>query len=99
MQKGGEIALSHHEKFDGSGYPYGLKGQDIPLSARIVAVADVFDALTSVRPYKEAWTIDKALEYISNESGKHFDPELVTIMLSMRSVIEKIYKEHSAAVH
>lgn len=99
LQKGGEIALSHHEKFDGSGYPYGLKGHDIPLSARIVAVADVFDALTSVRPYKEAWTIDKALEYISNESGKHFDPELVTIMLSMRSVIEKIYKEHSAAVH
>ena len=96
LQKGGEIALAHHERFDGTGYPYGLKGEDIPLSARIVAVADVFDALTSSRPYKEAWSIDKALEYISNESGKHFDPELVVVMLSMRNVIEKIYTEHSA---
>ncbi len=99
LQKGGEIALAHHEKFDGSGYPYGLKGNDIPLSARIVAVADVFDALTSVRPYKAAWSIDKALEYIRDESGKHFDPELVKVMLSMRSVIEKIYNEHSDVAH
>ncbi len=99
LQKGGEIALAHHERFDGTGYPHGLKGNEIPLSARIVAVADVFDALTSVRPYKEAWSIDNALEYIRNESGKHFDPELVTVMLSIRNVIEKIYKEHSAEVH
>jgi two-component system response regulator RpfG len=99
LQKGGEIALAHHEKFDGSGYPFGLKGNDIPLSARIVAVADVFDALTSVRPYKAAWTIDKALEYIHDESGKHFDPELVTVMLSMRSIIEKIYNEHLDVAH
>ncbi len=99
LQKGGEIALAHHEKFNGTGYPYGLKGEDIPLSARIVAVADVFDALTSVRPYKEAWSIDKALEYIRNESGKHFDPELVTALLSMRSIIEKIHSEHTGAIH
>lgn len=99
LQKGGEIALAHHERFDGTGYPYGLKGNEIPLSARIVAVADVFDALTSVRPYKEAWSIDKALTYIRDESGKHFDPELVTAMLSIRNVIEKIHNEHSAAMH
>jgi two-component system response regulator RpfG len=96
LQKGSEIALAHHERFDGTGYPYSLKGTDIPLSARIVAIADVFDALTSVRPYKEAWSIDKALEYVSNESGKHFDPELVTAMLSMRTLLEKIHAEHSA---
>ncbi len=98
LQKGGEIALAHHEKFDGSGYPYALKGHKIPLSARIVAVADVFDALTCARPYKDAWSIDKALEYIRDESGKHFDPEVVAAMLSMHSVIEKILNEHKAAI-
>jgi two-component system, response regulator RpfG len=95
LQKGCEIALAHHERYDGMGYPYSLKGNDIPLSARIVAIADVFDALTSERPYKEAWSIDKALEYISNESGKHFDPDLVEAMLSMRNTLEQIHKEHS----
>jgi two-component system, response regulator RpfG len=99
LQKGCEIALAHHERFDGTGYPYSLKGLDIPLSARIVAVADVFDALTSVRPYKEAWSIDKALEYIRNESGKHFDPDLVDALLSIRDVLEKIQSEHATAVH
>ncbi|MES2636574.1 MAG: two-component system response regulator [Pseudomonadota bacterium] len=99
LQKGGEIALAHHERYDGSGYPYALKGNDIPLSARIVAVADVFDALTSVRPYKDAWSVDKAFEYIKNESGKHFDPELVTAMLSIRSTIEQILNEHATAIH
>ena len=99
LQKGSEIALAHHERFDGTGYPYALKGTDIPLSARIVAIADVFDALTSIRPYKEAWSIDEALEYISNESGKHFDPELVAVTLSMKNVLEKIYNEHATAIH
>ena len=99
LQKGCEIALAHHEKYDGSGYPYSLKGTDIPLAARIVAIADVFDALTSVRPYKEAWSIDKALDYVRDESGKHFDPELVTAMLEMRSLLEKIHAEHATAVH
>jgi two-component system, response regulator RpfG len=99
LQKGCEIALAHHERYDGMGYPYSLKGNDIPLAARIVAIADVFDALTSERPYKEAWSIDKALEYISNESGKHFDPYLVEAMLSMRSTLEKIHKEHTATSH
>ena len=99
LQMGGEIALAHHERFDGSGYPYGLKGKDIPLSARIVAIADVLDALTSIRPYKEAWPIEKAFNYINDESGKHFDPELVNVMLSIRKSVEKIHDEHASAVH
>jgi HD-GYP domain-containing protein (c-di-GMP phosphodiesterase class II)/HAMP domain-containing protein len=72
-----EIAEGHHEKFDGSGYPHGLAGEDIPLAARIIAVADVFDALTSRRPYKEAWTVDAACEFLRKESGRHFDPVIV----------------------
>ena len=71
-----EIALNHHEKWDGSGYPQGLQGEDIPESARIVAIVDVFDALTTKRPYKEAWTVEKAVEIIMNDAGKHFDPKL-----------------------
>lgn len=71
------IALAHHEKWDGSGYPYGLAGADIALDARIVAVADVFDALTSVRPYKPAWTVADAVAQLRADSGRHFDPELV----------------------
>ncbi len=72
-----EIALSHHEKWDGSGYPSGLSGQNIPISCRIVAIADVFDALTSERPYKRAWQSAHAQEWINRESGRHFDPEVV----------------------
>lgn len=72
-----EIAHTHHEKFDGSGYPRGLKGEDIPLFGRIVAVADVFDALTSERPYKKAWSIEDASTLLREGSGKHFDPACV----------------------
>ena len=72
-----EVVLSHHEKWDGSGYPAGLSGETIPLSGRIVAIADVFDALTSGRPHKKAWSVEKAIAFIESESGKHFDPELV----------------------
>ena len=72
-----EIAHTHHEKFDGSGYPRGLKGADIPLFGRIVAVADVFDALTSERPYKKAWSIEQATQLMKEGAGKHFDPECV----------------------
>jgi two-component system, response regulator RpfG len=99
LQKGSEIALAHHERYDGTGYPYSLKGTDIPLAARIVAIADVFDALTSVRPYKQAWSIDKALEYVLEESGKHFDPELVEAMMAMRPQLEKIHAEHATTAH
>ena len=72
-----EIAETHHEKFDGSGYPRGLKGEEIPLGGRIVAVADVFDALNSTRPYKKAWSVDESRAYIEQHSGQHFDPRCV----------------------
>lgn len=75
MQMGAEIALTHHEKYDGSGYPHGLKGDDISIYGRIIAVADVFDALTSSRPYKKAWPIENAIEFLKENSGKHFDPD------------------------
>ena len=77
LQTAREIALTHHEKWDGSGYPNGLKEGDIPLSGRIIAVADVFDALTTKRPYKEAWPLEKALDLIKDSSGSHFDPNIV----------------------
>ncbi len=96
LQKGGEIALSHHEHFDGKGYPNGLIGEEIPLAARIVAIADVFDALTSTRPYKEAWSFERAFKYICNESGKHFDPALVEAVISIRDIFEKIHADNSA---
>ncbi|APW36581.1 two-component system response regulator [Rhodoferax koreense] len=76
------VALTHHEKWDGSGYPRGLKGTQIPIEGRIIAIADVFDALTSERPYKKAWTVEAAVELLQRESGKHFDPELVTAFLA-----------------
>jgi len=76
------IARSHHEKFDGSGYPRGLKGEDIPLHGRIVAVADVFDALTTERPYKKAWEDERALEFLHAGAGNHFDPLCVAAFVS-----------------
>lgn len=90
MQMAQEIALYHHEKWDGSGYPHGLKGEDIPLSARIVAIADVFDALTSERPYKQAWPIKKATALLEEEAGSHFDPTLVPIFLQQLDEILKV---------
>lgn len=75
------VALSHHEKWDGSGYPQGLAGEEIPHAARIVALADVFDALTSERPYKRAWPVEDAVALIRRESGRHFDPELAAAFL------------------
>ncbi len=71
------IAASHHEKWNGGGYPNGLQGKDIPLFGRMTALTDVFDALTTKRPYKEAWSIEKAVEFIKTGQGKHFDPQLV----------------------
>lgn len=81
LQLAASIALNHHEKWDGSGYPNGLAGEDIPHTARVVALADVFDALTSVRPYKRAWSVSDAVELLREESGRHFDPEIVTAFL------------------
>lgn len=82
LQLAAEIAASHHERWDGSGYPAGLKGAAIPLGGRIVAVADVFDALVSDRPYKKAWTIDAAADYLRENAGTHFDPDCVAAFLA-----------------
>ncbi|MBI3600338.1 MAG: HD domain-containing protein [Nitrospinae bacterium] len=87
---GKEIAYCHHEKFDGTGYPHRSKGDDIPLSARIMALADVYDALTSKRVYKEAWTHEAARELIIKDSGSHFDPDAVDAFLKMEDEFIKI---------
>ncbi|MCL1058892.1 response regulator [Shewanella gelidimarina] len=75
------VAISHHEKWNGAGYPNGLKGEDIPRIGRIVAIADVFDALTSERPYKRAWTVEDAVSLLQQEAGEHFDPQLVPLFI------------------
>lgn len=89
-----EIALTHHEKWDGSGYPQGLKGEDIPQSGRIAAVSDVFDALTAVRPYKKAWTVEQAVDLIRTSRGSHFDPQVVAAFLESIDVIVSIRKNN-----
>ncbi|MFN4191178.1 MAG: HD-GYP domain-containing protein, partial [Pseudothermotoga sp.] len=78
-----EIPYCHHERWDGTGYPRGLKGKEIPLSARIFAIVDVYDALTSDRPYRKAWSKEEAIQYIKDEKGKQFDPKVVDIFLTM----------------
>ena len=90
LELGRKIAYSHHEKWDGSGYPEGLRGKDIPLSARIVAVADVYDALTSKRPYKKAFSHEKAVSIISEGRGSHFDPELTDTFLEINREFNEI---------
>jgi putative two-component system response regulator len=82
LQAAASIAISHHEKFDGTGYPYGVAGNSIPLFGRIVAVADVFDALTSERPYKLAWPFDQAIDFLRQGAGQHFDPVCVEAFLA-----------------
>ena len=89
-----EIALTHHEKWDGSGYPNGLVRHAIPQSGRIVAVADVFDALTSARPYKKAWAIDDAVDYVIDHAGTHFDPEVVVHFQKCVAQFIEIGKRH-----
>ena len=84
------IALTHHEKWDGSGYPIGLKAEDIPLVGRIVAVADVFDALTTERPYKKAWSNEESLQFLQEQKGRHFDPVVVDAFLQKTEEILKI---------
>ena len=80
-----DIPYCHHEKWDGTGYPRGLKGEEIPLAARLFAVVDVFDALTSDRPYRPAWAKNKAIEYIRQKAGSHFDPSVVEVFLDRKS--------------
>jgi HD-GYP domain-containing protein (c-di-GMP phosphodiesterase class II)/HAMP domain-containing protein len=89
-----EIAAAHHERFDGQGYPHGLAGENIPLSARIVAVADVFDALTSQRPYKAAWSVDRALGMIEGESNRQFDPEVVAAFRRALPRVLEVLERH-----
>lgn len=84
------VSMTHHEKWDGTGYPKGLKGEEIPIEGRICALADVFDALTSKRPYKEAWSIEKAVEFIQSQKGKHFEPKLVDLLVAMLPKIVEI---------
>lgn len=89
------LALEHHEKWDGSGYPKGLKGDTISLEARIVAICDVFDALNSKRCYKDAWTLDDALNYVKEQAGKHFDPELAHLFVANKAQIVEIRERWS----
>lgn len=83
MSKAIEIPYSHHEKWDGTGYPCKLAGEEIPLSARIFAIADVWDALSNDRPYNKAWTREQIIEYFNRQTGKHFDPMIAKIFLAM----------------
>jgi putative two-component system response regulator len=95
-----EIAMTHHEKWDGSGYPHGLAGEGIPQAGRITAIADVFDALTSERPYKKAWPLEQAIDYISENRGRHFDPVLAEHFLRLLPEVQDIrarYVEPEAA--
>lgn len=95
IQMAASIALSHHERWDGSGYPHKLRGESIPVEGRIVAVSDVFDALTTRRPYKEAWPIEQATEFIGQNAGTHFDPVVVSAFFRRYDDIIAVMKELS----
>ena len=94
LQAGAEIARGHHEKYDGSGYPYGIKGEEIPVFSRIVAVADVFDALTSERPYKKAWEVEAAVDFLNAGSGSHFDPACITAFFGAWDDVQKVREQY-----
>jgi len=94
LQAGAEIARGHHEKYDGSGYPAGLKGEAIPIFSRIVAVADVFDALTSERPYKKAWEVSAAVEFLQQGCGSHFDPACVQALIRAWDDVEAVRQRY-----
>jgi response regulator RpfG family c-di-GMP phosphodiesterase len=90
LQTASTIALTHHERYDGSGYPKGIRGEGIPLFGRICAIADVFDALVSRRPYREPWTLEKAFAYIDGQKGAHFDPRLADLFLRERDHLHSV---------
>ena len=96
LKEAKNLATYHHEKWNGSGYPMGLKGEDIPLSARVMAVADVFDALVSKRSYKEPFSFEKAVSIIEEGSGNHFDPSVVKAFLEVKDKAQKIAKANLA---
>ena len=95
MRVARSITLSHHEKWDGSGYPNALRGEEIPIEGRITAVCDVFDALTSDRPYKAAWPVDKARCYVRDNAGSHFDPVLAEAFIDILPEILEIREAHA----
>ena len=95
LRLGADIALSHHEKWDGSGYPQGIPGETIPIEGRLMALVDVFDALTTRRPYKDAWPLRDAFAHIQKESGRHFDPSLVELFFENREAVVSICKRFS----
>ena len=95
IRVGAEIALRHHERFDGGGYPDGLAGEAIPLQARVVALADVLDALLSPRPYRGAWDLDRALEHVRSQRGAHFDPDCVDALLRGEKALRELCDRHS----
>lgn len=89
------VALSHHEKWDGTGYPCGLAGEAIPLEGRLVALADVYDALVAERPYKQAWSPDEAYAWIAAQAGSHFDPHLASLLSELRPEIGEVYATYT----
>jgi putative two-component system response regulator len=94
LQMARTVALTHHEKWDGSGYPHALAGEAIPLEGRLTALADVYDALTSERPYKKAWPQEEAFAFIRDQAGRHFDPRLVALFLELHPEIVAIAAAH-----
>ena len=94
LKAGAVIAISHHERYDGTGYPKGLKGDEIPLFGRIVSLADVFDALSTKRPYKDPWTFEEITAFFKDEKGNHFDPSLVDLFIANLSKVEQIYNDN-----
>lgn len=94
LSLGGLIAYTHHEKWNGRGYPRNMQGEEIPLAGRMTAIGDVFDALTSTRPYKKPWSVDDALALIAREAGEHFDPRLAPIFVGLKSEIVKIMEQY-----
>lgn len=95
MKMAKNIALTHHERWDGNGYPNGISGEDIPIEGRICAITDVFDALTSERPYKKAWTVEDAMALLHKESGHHFDPSLVPLFEELLDEIIEFKTQHT----
>lgn len=94
MQMASRIALTHHERWDGQGYPFGIKGEEIPIEGRIVAISDVFDALTSARPYKPAWSIRETMKYLKDSRATHFDPDLVDIFVPLEDQLLQIRERY-----
>jgi HD-GYP domain-containing protein (c-di-GMP phosphodiesterase class II) len=97
LQLAADVALNHHERWDGGGYPRSVAGQDIPVAARVVAVADVLDALLGDRPWREAWPIERALAHVRAGAGTHFDPALVDVVTRHEDALVALHRDFAAA--